>query len=103
MWSCDKSYNNLLCRSLIKFKDKSQEKKRKKNLQYLILYSPGGGGGGGLLLQLPLYIFPDKSAARIGLAAQFHDFFPPPPLSFHAYFETKLVMSGCTVTKLRNF
>ena len=36
----------------------------------LTLISPGGGGGGGL------DIFCHKSAARIGLAARFHEFFP---------------------------
>ena len=41
-------------------------------LNYLTLYSPGGGGGG----LLPLDIFRDKSAARIGLAARFHELFP---------------------------
>ena len=42
----------------------------------LTLISPGGGGGGGWLLQPPLDIFHDKSAARISLAARLHFFFP---------------------------
>ena len=50
--------------------------------------------------QPPLDIFRDKSATRIGVAARFQEFFS---LSFRAYFETKLVTSGCMVTKLRNF
>ena len=42
----------------------------------LTLISPGGGGGGGLLQPPFLKIVCDKSAARIGLAAWFHEFFP---------------------------
>ena len=34
----------------------------------------GEGGGGGA--PAPLDIFRDKSAARVGLAARFHEFFP---------------------------
>ena len=58
---------------------------------------PGGGGGGAAPAPPPLDIFCDKSAVRIGLAARFHEFFP----YRFAHFETKLVTSRCTVTKLR--
>ena len=46
----------------------------RKNLNPLTLISPGGGGGGAA--PAPLDIFHDKSAARVGLAARFHEFFP---------------------------
>ena len=62
----------------------------------LTLYSGGGGGG---CSSPPSTFFAIKSAVCKGLA-RFQEFFP---YRFAHTFETKLVTSGYTVTKLRNF